>query len=71
MAIGENPQDLETLRKAFGDIEGAYGNVFPGIKGQFTGSLPVQKKAKGGKISSASVRADGCCVKGKTRGKMM
>ena len=31
---------------------------------------PVSKKAKGGKISSVSGRADGCCVKGKTRGKM-
>ena len=28
----------------------------------------VVKKASGG---SASARADGCCVKGKTRGKMM
>lgn len=25
---------------------------------------------KGGKVSSASKRADGCCVKGKTKGKM-
>ena len=25
---------------------------------------------KGGKVSSASSRADGCCTKGKTRGKM-
>ena len=25
----------------------------------------------GGKVSSASKRADGCCTKGKTRGKMM
>lgn len=25
------------------------------------------KKAKGGKVSSASKRADGCCIKGKTR----
>ena len=24
----------------------------------------------GGKVSSASKRADGCCIKGKTRGKM-
>ena len=29
------------------------------------------KKAKGGTVSSASKRADGCCVKGKTRGKMV
>ena len=26
---------------------------------------------KGGSVSSASSRADGCCTKGKTRGKMM
>ena len=29
---------------------------------------PVKKMAKGG---SASARADGCCIKGKTRGKMV
>jgi hypothetical protein len=31
------------------------------------------KKAKGGsiKVSSASKRADGCCIKGKTRGRMV
>jgi hypothetical protein len=33
-------------------------------------SEPV-KKAKGGKVSSASKRADGCAIKGKTRGKMV
>jgi len=27
--------------------------------------------AKGGKVSSASSRADGCCVKGKTKGRMV
>jgi hypothetical protein len=26
---------------------------------------------KGGSVSSASKRADGCCIKGKTRGKMV
>lgn len=31
---------------------------------------PMDMKA-GGKVSSASKRADGCCVKGKTRGKMI
>ena len=29
------------------------------------------KKAKGGSIGSASKRADGCAVKGKTRGRMV
>jgi hypothetical protein len=28
---------------------------------------PVVKKAKGGSVGSASSRADGCCVRGKTR----
>ena len=34
---------------------------------------PVKGKdyAKGGKVSSASSRADGCCVKGKTKGRMV
>jgi hypothetical protein len=72
MAIGERPEDLETLRKAFGEIEGAYGKVFPSIQGQLTGSLPAQKKAKGGMIkSSASKRADGIAQRGKTRGRMI
>jgi hypothetical protein len=34
------------------------------------GVEPV-KKAKGGKISSASSRADGCAQRGKTRGRMV
>jgi hypothetical protein len=34
------------------------------------GQAPMPMK-KGGKVSSASKRADGCCVKGKTRGKMV
>lgn len=31
----------------------------------------VEKKRSGGVVSSASKRADGCAVKGKTRGKMV
>ena len=30
-----------------------------------------REMAKGGKVGSASSRADGCCIKGKTRGKMV
>jgi len=29
------------------------------------------KKAKGGMVSSASKRADGCAIKGKTKGRMV
>jgi hypothetical protein len=33
------------------------------------GYIPRMKA--GGKVSSASKRADGCCVKGKTKGRMV
>lgn len=38
------------------------------------GALPFdepKKMSRGGKVGSASKRADGCCVKGKTKGKMV
>ena len=35
------------------------------------GSATMKKLAKGGSVGSASKRADGCCTKGKTRGKMV
>lgn len=35
-----------------------------------SGEVPT-KKAKGGKVSSASSRADGCAVRGKTKGRMI
>jgi hypothetical protein len=31
----------------------------------------VKKMAKGGSVSSASKRADGCAIKGKTKGRMV
>ena len=44
-------------------------------KGKSTEELskkgPPEKKAKGGVVGSASKRADGCAVKGKTRGRMV
>jgi hypothetical protein len=40
-------------------------------KAQMKARKDVKGYAKGGKVSSASSRADGCCIKGKTRGKMV
>ena len=37
----------------------------------YNSSLTTENKAKGGSVSSASSRADGCATKGKTRGKMV
>jgi hypothetical protein len=40
-----------------------------GLAGMKKGGMV--KKAKGGSVSSASKRADGCAVRGKTKGKMI
>jgi len=40
------------------------------VKAMQAAKKPI-KKAQGGKVSSASSRADGICIKGKTRGKLL
>jgi uncharacterized coiled-coil protein SlyX len=35
------------------------------------GKPKTEKKARGGMVGSASKRADGCAIRGKTRGKMV
>jgi hypothetical protein len=54
----ERLQDMGRLSKPTG---GGGGGDFSGMKG-----LDKPFKA-GGKVSSASKRADGCCIRGKTR----
>jgi len=77
---GEILKDRVSTREYFYDED---GKPFSGLKkaeqraaelnndpSSRTKNMAV-KKAKGGMISSASKRADGCAVKGKTRGKMV
>jgi hypothetical protein len=54
-------------KKDFGHTRagGGGGGDFSGMKG-----LDKPFKA-GGSVSSASKRADGCCIKGKTKGRMV
>jgi len=59
----ERLQDMGRLPKPTGG--GGAGGDFSGMKG-----LDKPFKA-GGKVSSASKRADGCATKGKTRGRMI
>ena len=57
-------------RGARGGSGGGGGGASGG--GDFSGMKGLDKPYKsGGKVSSASKRADGCCTKGKTRGKMV
>ena len=42
-----------------------------GVEGLKDKEPIVVEKKKGGKISSASKRADGCCIRGKTKGRYL
>ena len=55
-------------------ILGDYSDLsrdFPELKKKKGGAVKAKKMAKGGSVGSASKRADGCCVKGKTKGRMI
>ena len=60
----ERLQDMDRLPKPSGGGGGGAGIPKVGPK------KPYDFK-KGGKVSSASKRADGCAIKGKTKGKMV
>ena len=67
----QNEEDLELPKRM---AKAAVNLVKPKATKPDTGETtnPMgDKYAKGGSVSSASKRADGCCVKGKTRGKMV
>jgi len=53
-----------------GDSKKSVKNTYNRLRDMF-GVKPMVKKAKGGKISSASSRADGCATKGKTKGRFV
>jgi hypothetical protein len=58
----ERLQDMGRLPKPSGG--GGSGDVEKGMMG---GRFKPIAKAKGGVVSSASKRADGCCIRGKTK----
>jgi len=73
---GSNLAAAMRLRKD--SDQGRYANPeFGGDLGQFLMTpgrkvrMVEQEYKKGGMVGSASKRADGCCVKGKTKGKMV
>jgi len=65
---GKPPTDPESAKKSGGVIKSAKFMSFS-KKGKPAGMKKVTKMASGG--MTASSRADGCCSKGKTRGKMV
>ena len=63
----ERLQDMGRLPKP----SGTAGAKIELEKGMMGSNMPKPKLKAGGKVSSASKRADGCAVKGKTKGKMV
>ena len=59
------------------DDLGMQGTYRPATKEEIDGAIKRVKDKKsngmksGGKVSSASKRADGCCIKGKTKGRIV
>ena len=64
------PYERKAEKMAKG-ARGGGGGSGTGGAAELKSLLNPRAMKKGGKVSSASKRADGCCVKGKTRGKMM
>ena len=73
--IAEGVTATGTSREARGSIDPNFlrrkQNEKFGTLGRMRKGGSVKKYASGGSVSSASKRADGCAVKGKTRGKMV
>ena len=68
----ERLQDMGRLPKPSGG--GSSGGAGGATDMKFMkgiGNKPDPTYKKGGKVSAASKRADGCCVKGKTKGRMI
>tara|TARA_R110000868_G_scaffold18467_5_gene81152 strand:- start:4156 stop:4572 length:417 start_codon:yes stop_codon:yes gene_type:complete len=64
----ERLQDMGRLPKGG---SGSAGSKIDLEKGMMGSGMPKPKLKAGGKVSSASKRADGCAVRGKTKGKMI
>lgn len=62
----ERLQDMGRLPKPSGG-----GGSSTGGGGELKSLQNPRAMKAGGKVSSASKRADGCCVKGKTKGRMV
>ena len=64
-----NPETGDLYRDVLGNRPTR--NMDPGYSNLYKRGGKVKKMAAGGKIKSASARADGCAQRGKTRGKMV
>ena len=68
------PRDLGMLEDDMGSIEDTRGQLRPKTERQKKAAKDIKSAMgmkKGGSVSSASKRADGCATKGKTKGRFV
>jgi|LauGreDrversion4_2_1035121.scaffolds.fasta_scaffold485909_2 hypothetical protein len=71
-ANGKSVPELDALySKMDAMTQKAHKEVSKYPTGEMPSPPPPVKKAGGGSVKSASSRADGCCTKGKTKGRMV
>ena len=71
-----NEMAAEKLNKEIQEVQAKQKKEFDMLKKNIPlnddmGPLPEKKYKKGGSVSSASKRADGCATKGKTKGRII
>lgn len=65
------PTPQAPTKSGFGALSAGEGRAMANRNPAPTGRFPTTKMKSGGKVSSASKRADGIAVKGKTKGKIV
>ena len=65
------PEQNEKAKKEMAEQDAKDPDTTQAKVNRMVNKIKPIKKAKGGVISSASKRADGCAVKGKTKGRMV
>jgi hypothetical protein len=68
--IKETPKSAPIEEKSWASVEESAPESSSSASSRFGSSNPMGMK-KGGKVSSASSRGDGCAVRGKTKGRMV
>jgi hypothetical protein len=66
----QNEEDKDLIPRAGRMIKEKFMELMTSKPKEEKEKKPVSK-AKGGKVSSASKRADGCAIRGKTKGRMV
>lgn len=64
-------QGIDQISQGMDTVNNAMSTVSNAIYGGSGANLNVGGFKKGGMVSSASKRGDGCAIKGKTRGRMV